>query len=783
MQRLERFACTWITILSGVFSVGGCFSELKQRDASVQQTGGFGGSSADTGSPADLMVRSDSTERVLDVSAGSAGGFEVGSALDGRGGASGDGGGAAGGVLGSGGSNSVVDAPVDQKDRSGPGGPCSVDGDCSYGVCLDGMCCSEPCSGCRACTNALTGAADGTCAAVLSGRNAPHGTCKDETATNPCGNDGTCDGKGACRYVGTTHECGAASCSTDGKSFTPAVTCDGNGKCPTQVAQDCGGALCTATSGCLKSCTASNQCGNGYFCNTAKGTCAQKSKNGTIATNTEECSSGVIADGVCCDKGCTGCSACTLALNFQTGSAQDGQCLPVVAGKPAPHSVCSASVSVPCGQDGTCDGAGSCHYPMLGSTCASPSCSGAMLTTNTCDSSHVCTPKSAPCGSSLVCDSSTACKTGSCTKDQDCAAGYCVAGSCQSTRRVGDACGVAAECPNGYCVDGYCCNDKCEGECQSCRQPAGQCKATSTPRTTCPGSGTCDKKYCDGTHASCVFPGSTTACPSSCNSDWSAVMSSSCDGTGSCGAATATNCMSGEYCSTGTNLCTTKIANTTTSCSRDVQCSTGKCCGTCVNPATDSNNCGSCGNKCGANRSCTGGGCSCTGGSFPSTCGSGCASWNFESGPGSTEGWSLMLDPSHSGHTNGATNAVVSSNRPAGYPGTGSYSLVVPVNITGAGSYEAEVGTVFCQNSTLVLGGYSISGYVYFDGPAFPTYSVLALYTWAGSDANSNVQRIIMSQAGSSTMETRKWIPINQALLTSSWKERRGLEDGAQDQA
>jgi hypothetical protein len=100
----------------------------------------------------------------------------------------------------------------------------------------------------------------------------------------------------------------------------------------------------------------------------------------------------------------------------------------------------------------------------------------------------------------------------------------------------------------------------------------------------------------------------------------------------------------------------------------------------------------------------------------------------------------------------------------------------VPVNITGSGSWEAEVGTVFCQNSTLVLGGYSISGYVYFDGPAFPAYTVLALYTWAGTDATSNVQRILMSQAGSSTIETRKWLPINQTIVSSSAADHLALD-------
>jgi len=133
-----------------------------------------------------------------------------------------------------------------------------------------------------------------------------------------------------------------------------------------------------------------------------------------------------------------------------------------------------------------------------------------------------------------------------------------------------------------------------------------------------------------------------------------------------------------------------------------------------------------------------------------------------------------MLDPSDSTHANGATNVVISSNRPSGYPGNGIYSLVVPVNITGAGSWEAGVGTVFCKNNTTVLGGYRVTGYVYFDGPAFPTYTVLALYTWAGTDDSSNYQLILMSQTGTS-IEPKKWLPIDRTINSSLAADRLAM--------
>lgn len=134
-----------------------------------------------------------------------------------------------------------------------------------------------------------------------------------------------------------------------------------------------------------------------------------------------------------------------------------------------------------------------------------------------------------------------------------------------------------------------------------------------------------------------------------------------------------------------------------------------------------------------------------------------------------------MMNPLDAARTNGATNVVISSTRPSGYPGSGSYSLVVPVAINAAGSWEAEVGTVFCPNSTISVGGYSISGYVYFDGAAFPEYAVLAAYTWAGTDSSTAAQRILMSNAGSSTIATRTWLPFSQTFNSSYVANRLNL--------
>jgi hypothetical protein len=135
-----------------------------------------------------------------------------------------------------------------------------------------------------------------------------------------------------------------------------------------------------------------------------------------------------------------------------------------------------------------------------------------------------------------------------------------------------------------------------------------------------------------------------------------------------------------------------------------------------------------------------------------------------------------MISPTSAGGVNGATNAVISSTRPSGYPGTGSYSLVVPLAISAAGTYVGGVGVILCPSSPISVGGYTITGYVYFDGDAFPEYAVFAAYTWTGTDSSTDAQHIIMSQAGSGTIATRTWLPFTRTLQSSYLADHLSLE-------
>ncbi len=495
------------------------------------------------------------------------------------------------------------------------GAICSANGDCVSNSCVDGMCCDKPCAGCNACKNTLTGVDDGTCAPVSLGLD-PHAACADETSSNPCGNDGTCDGKGLCHKVSNGKVCAAATCN--GTNFTPAATCDGAGTCATSTPQSCGAFQCALT-GCLKTCTKDADCGTTNYCSAA-GTCATKLALGVTATAGSQCTSGIVADSVCCDTlVCTGCLACTSTLNGQAVSTT-GQCLPVMAGKPG-HGTCTAAP--PCGLDGMCDGNGACHYTPAATSCATDSCLGSTLTTSACDGvKHACVASSNACQADLVCASTSACKK-TCTADSDCITGdYCASGACTAKLALGVKCGATNQCKNGNCVEGVCCDSACGQTCRSClgsktgvqdgtcanMTPGSACTGgvcNSTTSTTpacepcvqgnsCPPTNVCKTGKLDCSTGAPVCkedqPLDTThACgpAASCNTTTNqATRAQMCDGVGGCAAPIVDTC---NYGCNGAVCAPPKTQGTacasTAECASGLSCADGYCCN---NACTDS---------------------------------------------------------------------------------------------------------------------------------------------------------------------------------------------------
>jgi hypothetical protein len=456
----------------------------------------------------------------------------------------------------------------------------------------------------------FTGQADGTCALVKMGVD-PHEDCTDESTTNPCGQDGTCDGAGACHKYPLGHACGPASCS--GSSFVAASTCDGAGTCATGASTACGIYACTTT-GCAKPCTVNTDCPQGNYCATANGTCHATKVSGSGCAAGTECSSGFCSpDLVCCDSACTGtCMACT---KTSTGQA-DGTCAAVTQGL-THNADCTPGTTTSCGFDGKCDGKGACEYYGSNTTCASAGCSGQTFTpAKVCNGSGTCVAG----GSQVNCGQSACapdgCKT-ACTTDTDCASGsYCVVGSntCTTKKTNGTACGAGNECTSGACVDSICCQNACtqlcyactaaktggsDGTCQAIKAGTANSGCTSSDQSTCGQDGTCDgngqcRVWVPGTQCGagmCVASGNYYLSTRTCNqgtctqATQTSCGSAACDPTTGCKKTCASNtdCVGTTYCNTSTNTCSPQKTGGTV-CGAAGECLSGYCVdGVCCN--------------------------------------------------------------------------------------------------------------------------------------------------------------------------------------------------------
>src|SRR4051812_25715532 len=151
--------------------------------------------------------------------------------------------GGGGGSHGTGGRGGAADASSDADAKMSDGGPavcitstrgsvgqgdkCGCDADCAGGVCADGVCCKTACS--DKCMSCKVPGSMGLCTLVPFGDSPDDPSECKATATSTCGEDGKCDGAGACRKFEQGTVCAAGQCAGDGMSG--GKVCDGQGAC------------------------------------------------------------------------------------------------------------------------------------------------------------------------------------------------------------------------------------------------------------------------------------------------------------------------------------------------------------------------------------------------------------------------------------------------------------------------------------------------------------------------------------------------------------------------
>ncbi len=260
------------------------------------------------------------------------------------------------------------------------GGTCAGGDECKSGFCVDGFCCNNQCTGvCKSC--ALPGAARGTCSNIPASMADDEGGC-DATAESTCGNDGFCNGSGACRKWSNSTICRPASCPLNMTTLTQAAKCDGAGACPAGAAQTCGTYRCDSTTNmCKMTCTSDADCAPGKAC--SGGSCG-KNTLGASCTGDSECASDHCVDNTCCNV--TACGEC------QTCANAAGLCTNVPNDMPDPDSCTDRTTADACSTIGKCDGASKCKFAASGTGCGSM-CSGSdngSVTGKTCSGSGAC---------------------------------------------------------------------------------------------------------------------------------------------------------------------------------------------------------------------------------------------------------------------------------------------------------------------------------------------------------------------------------------------------------
>src|SRR5262249_48648964 len=123
------------------------------------------------------------------------------------------------------------------KPKKSQGQKCDANTVCANGNCVDGVCCENTCSGtCMSCKGTSTGSVDGLCKPVKVDTN-PDFECS-QLPQSTCGQNGVCDGVGACKLWPNGTVCSQQWCAS-GTSQNNKQTCNGTGTCSAPSTTGC----------------------------------------------------------------------------------------------------------------------------------------------------------------------------------------------------------------------------------------------------------------------------------------------------------------------------------------------------------------------------------------------------------------------------------------------------------------------------------------------------------------------------------------------------------------
>lgn len=188
-------------------------------------------------------------------------------------------------------------------------------------------------------------------------------------------------------------------------------------------------------------------------------------------------------------------------------------------------------------------------------------------------------------------------------------------------KSLGAACAASSECATaGGCVDGVCCESACSGTCSSCAVAGKEGHCSAVPAGVAPSHGSCNGQpaatckndgVCDSAGACRLWPLGTECKASSCDGSVTVTPRSTCDGMGTCVAASARSCA--PYACNGSGPGTSCWG----SCTSSAQCAPPNSCNNGCGPKPDGADCTTdnecahshCVNKICCNSACANGSC------------------------------------------------------------------------------------------------------------------------------------------------------------------------------
>jgi len=373
-----------------------------------------------------------------------------------------------------------------------------------------------------------------------------------------CAGDSDCVGRAgpACAASGVCVACtgnkhctgAAATCDT---TTSQCVGCTKRGDC-SGTCQTCASGVCTA----LKS-----QDDPGVCAGTCDATGACKKKRGQTCQAATDCADvSSCADGICCDKPCTGsCEACNLTTSPGTCTTLAPNAQPAVN-----HTAC-VTVDSTCA--GKCNGSPDCSYPPPTTACGTAACSsGTYQAAGMCNYGTCALPAAKLCANLCV---ATAGGCVECTTSSQCAdptKPICQQNACVSCAAASSAACGAKDSSKTTCDSG---TGKCV-ECTSSNQCTTAVKPICGNAQTCVSCGDASAP----TNGCFTKNGSLAACNPTIGSCVECVANSHCTTSTKPVCNTSTNqcvqCVADTQCSGATPICSS--VQTCVACTTDAQC-------------------------------------------------------------------------------------------------------------------------------------------------------------------------------------------------------------------